>query len=84
MSAKTSLCASTACVSPAANLRLTGLADLESNKALWGRIACEAPLSAIAIGFMSLTGTKTLAAVRKTLLPHAAGVTLKCVSPVHG
>ena len=39
---------------------LTGLADLESNKALWGRITCEAPLSAIAIGFISLTGTKLL------------------------
>ena len=60
-----------------ASLRLTCLADWESNKALWGRITCEAPLSAIAIGFMSLTGTKILAVVRKTLLPHAAGVTLK-------
>ena len=70
--------------SPAASQRLTGLADLESNKALWGRLTCDAPLSAKAIGFISLTGTKILAVVRKTLLPHAAGVTLKCVSPVHG
>ena len=38
---------------------------------------CETPLSAIAIGFVSLLGAKILADVRKMLLPHAAGVTLK-------
>ena len=76
-SAKISRCASTALISPAASLKLIGLADFESKRAVWGRMTCDAPLSAIAIGFTSLTGTNILAAVRNTLLPHAAGVTLK-------
>ena len=38
-----------------------------SRKALTGRIAWEAPLSAIAIGFTSLTGTKMRAEARKTV-----------------
>ena len=73
-SAKISLCASTAVISPAASLKLIGLATLVSYKAVWGRITCDAPLSAIAMEFMSLTG---VAEVRNTLLPQAYGVTLK-------
>ena len=76
-SAKISRCTSTAWISPAASHKLTGLAALESKRAVWGRMTCDSPLSAIAIGFMSLTGTKILADVRNTLLPHASGVTLE-------
>ena len=47
-------------------------------------MTCEAPLSAIDMGFMSLTGTEILAEVLSTLLPHTSGVTLKRVSVVHG
>ena len=55
-SAKISRCASTALISPAASRKLTGLAALESKRAaVWGRMTCDAPLSAITIGFMSLT-----------------------------
>ena len=53
-------CASTALISPAARRKLTSLADLASHNAVWGKIACEARLSAIAMGLMSLTGTNIL------------------------
>ena len=48
-----------------------------------GKITCEAPLSAMATGFLSLAGTKIRADMRNTRLPHMSGSTLKCVSPVH-
>ena len=56
----------------AASLKQTGLATLVSYKAVWGKMTCDAPLSAIAIiGFMSLTGAKILAE-RNTVLPQAS------------
>ena len=66
-------------MSPAARRRLTSLADLSSCKAVIGKITRDAPLSAIAIGFMSFAGTKILAEVRNTLLFRAFGATRKFV-----
>ena len=76
-SAKISRWCSTACTCPAASLNVTGLPDFFSGNADVGSIACEAPLSAMATGFMSFGRDQNTSRHAKNLLATNVRINLE-------